>query len=177
MKIKLGVFVSALAVAGALSIISSEGVAEAQGFVPYTNPAGGYMIMYPGNWEPREISVGFITLSPLDRPRDPFRENVNVVFENLPIPMTGQSYAIASLQSMGTQLQGFTILEQGPAVVAGMPGYYIVYQHFMQQPLTVIAFFQVRGTRGYVVTCTASPPDFMRYRPMFTQIAGTFRFM
>jgi hypothetical protein len=159
-----------------LGIVGSADEARAQGFVPYTNPAGGFTIMYPSNWEQRMVGTTAVALSPQESPADTFRENVNVVFENLNAPLTAQQYAMLSQTAMQRQLNGFTIHEQGAAVVGGLPAYYFVYRHVMGQELNVLAYFIVWRNRGYVITCSASPPSLMRYRPSFVQIANTIRF-
>lgn len=165
--------VSALVLIGGLA---AEGEALAQSFTPYTNPGGGFTIMYPGNWERRMVGTTMVALSPQESPADTFRENVNVVFETLPAPMTPQQYALLSRQTMQRQLNNFVMIEQGGAGVAGQPAHYMVYQHFMGQNLTVLAYFLVRGNRGYVITCSASPQTFARFRPFFVQIANTLSF-
>ena len=159
-----------------LASLAGEGTSHAQAFTPYTNPAGGFTIMYPGHWEQRMVGTTVVALSPQEGPADTFRENANVVFENLNMAMAPQQYAMASLGAMQRQLTGFALMEQGPTVVAGRPAHYLVYNHVMGQSLQVLAFFVVVGSRGYVVTCTATPAQFQRYRPLFMQIANTLRF-
>ncbi len=118
---------------------------------------------------------GIIALSAQESMADTFRENVNVVFEPLPMPMTVEQYAQANLQNMATSLQAFRVIEQGQGPVGGRQSWWGVYTHTMGQPLMVLAYFLVANGRGYVITCTASPAEFNRWRPMFVQIANTFR--
>jgi hypothetical protein len=160
----------------ALGIMAVEGEAWAQGMVPSSNPSGGFTIFYPANWEQRMVGTTLVALSPQESPADTFRENVNVVFENLSMPMSAQQYAMLSLNAMQTQLNGFQLLQQGPVVVGGHQAHFFIYQHMMGQPLQVMAYFLVLGNRGYVITCTASPGDFARYQAFFGQIANTIRF-
>ncbi len=167
---------TAVAVFALLAALITEGTAQAQAYVPYTNPAGGFTIMYPGNWEQRMVGTTVVALSPQEGPTDTFRENVNVVFEPLNMALTPQQYAMASLNAMQRQLNGFALAEQGPAMVAGRPAHYMIYNHIMGQNLSVLAYFLVVGNRGYVITCTASPAQLMRYRPGFVQISNTLRF-
>jgi hypothetical protein len=168
--------VTAAIVLAFVSTVAAERSSFAQGFTPYTNPMGGFTIMYPGNWEQRMVGTTLVALSPQEGPADTFRENVNVVFEPLTFPMAPQQYAMASLSSMQTQLAGFALVEQGPAMVGGRPAHRMVYNHFMGQPLSVLAYFLVVNGRGYVITCSGSPGQLARYRPYFDQIANTIRF-
>jgi hypothetical protein len=160
-------------VVASLACVLGEGVARAQALVPYTNPTYRYSLQVPFGWEQRTMGGTILWLSPQEGPGDLFRENVNVTTENLPSPMTVGQYAVAATRSMAQMLQGFAVLEQGQTVLAGQPAHWMVYNHFMGQPLQVLVFFVVRGTTAYVLTCTASPPQFPLFRPRFSQIAAT----
>lgn len=163
-----------IVVVAALACVLGEGVAHAQGLMPYTNPTYRYSIQVPFGWEQRVLNETILWLSPQESPADQFRENVNVTTEDLPSPMTVGQYAAAATQSMAQMLQGFSVMEQGQTVIAGQPGYWMVYNHFMNgQALRVLVYFVVRGTRAYVLTCTASPAEFTRWRPLFAQIGAT----
>lgn len=162
-----------IVVVAALACVLGEGVARAQGLMPYTNPTYRYSLQVPFGWEQRTMGGTILWLSAQESPADQFRENVNVTTEDLPAPMTVGQYAVAATQSMAQMLQGFSVMEQGQTVIAGQPAYWMVYNHYMGQPLRVLVYFIVRGTRAYVLTCTASPAEFMRWRPIFTQIGST----
>jgi hypothetical protein len=170
-----------LTVAGFVAVVAAivvgGRIAGAQGLMPYTYAPGGYTISFPIGWEQRVLATGPIALSQPQFPGDTFRENVNVVHEQLPSMMNSMQYAMASLPAMTTQLQAFAIIEQGQ-VIPGNPtsGYYIVYQHTMNQRLQAIAYFQTGVTRGYVVTCTALPHTFEQFRAIFAQVAMTFMY-
>ncbi len=161
---------------GTLALLAVVGPAAGQAMGPYFSPTGGFTIQFPLGWEQRPITGGgIIALSAQESAADTFRENVNVVFEPLPTPMTVEQYAQANLQNMGTSLQAFRVIEQGQGPVSGRQSWWGVYTHTMGQPLMVLAYFLVANGRGYVVTCTASPAEFARWRPLFVQIANTFR--
>lgn len=166
----------ALALVFVLGVFAVESESWAQGYRPYSNPAGGFTIFYPQNWEQRMVGTTVVALSPQESPTDTFRENINVVFENLNAPMSSQQYAMLSFNAMQRQLNGFQLVQQGPAVVGGNQAHFFIYRHVMGQQLQVLAYFIVRGNRGYVITCSASPADFARYQAIFNQIANTLRF-
>ena len=142
----------------------------------YVSPTAGFTVQFPLGWEQRPLDGGgIIALSPQEGPSDHFRENVNVVFEPLPVQMTSEQYAAANLQNMARSLGSFHLVEQGSGPVGVRPARWVVYGHTMGQPLMVLAYFVVADGRGYVVTCTGSPAQFARWRPVFVQIANTFR--
>jgi hypothetical protein len=158
----------------AVALPGREALGQAMG--PYVSPAGGFTIMFPTAWEQRPIAGGgIIALSPQETMADLFRENVNVVFEPLPTPMTVQQYAAANLQNMAASLQQFRVVEQGQGPVGTRQAWWGVYSHTMGQPLQVLAFFIVANGYGYVITCTGTPAEFARWRPIFVQVANTFR--
>jgi hypothetical protein len=157
-------------------VVRGEGDARAQAMAPYVSPTGLFSIVVPSHWEQRPLEGGgFIALSPQESGADLFRENVNVVFESLPVALTAQQYAALSFQNMGASLANFRIVEQGQGPLGAQTAYWAVYTHTMNQPLMVLAFFVVSGGRGYVVTCTGTPVEFARWRPVFAQVANTFR--
>ena len=166
-----------MTIAAAAFFAVSEGPALAQAMAPYTDGAAGYTIFYPATWERRMVNSVMVSLAPQEGPADTFRENVNVVMENLPAPMTPQQYAMAALNHLQRNMQGYQLMEQGPTTLNGRPGYYIVYRHVMMgRQIQVLAFLTTLGNRAYVITCSADPSQFARYRPFFTQIANTIRF-
>ena len=170
---------TALLVAAVLSAVAfglSGHDAHGQGAGPYVSPTGGFTITFPASWERRPVAGGgIIGLSPQESGADRFRENVNVVYETLPAPMTAEQYAAANLRDMGTGLRDFRIVEQGRGPVGGRQSWWGVYSHTMGQPLMVLAYFLVANGRGYVVTCTGTPAEFARWRSIFVQVANTFR--
>jgi hypothetical protein len=158
------------------AVLSTANQCWAQAFAPHADPAGGYTIMYPAHWERRIVHGITVSLSPRESPADTFQENVNVTYEQLPMPLTPAQYATASIANLQRQLAGFALLEQGPITVGNIPAQYMIFRHFSGQNLMVMTLYLVRGNRGYTITCTATPTTLARYRASFLQIANTIRF-
>jgi hypothetical protein len=145
----------------------------------YTNKDKGYSIVFPKNWEMKEKFMGLdvFALSPLEGDKDLFRENVNIITEDLTKPMSLDDYYSMGLVNLKTLLTDFKEVESGNIDVNGIPMKWIVYDHRMGEvKARVLQFIAVKDRRAYVVTFSAMPDDFAKYRPAFEQIAKTYKF-
>ena len=67
----------------------------------YTNKEKGFSVTFPKSWETKEGVAGSVvaSLSARESEGDNFRENVNVVIEDLPKEMTSEEYYQAGSQN------------------------------------------------------------------------------
>jgi serine/threonine-protein kinase len=129
-----------------------------QPFLNYLNFERGVQVKYPANWQKVEQGdqAGFYVafVSPQESPADQFRENLNILVEPLPGPVTLESYvqwALAQMQSSPMKL-----VESGPYMLGAMPAYRIVYIG----PLNLLAgkwlvIWTVKNNQVYSITYTA----------------------
>lgn len=81
-------------------------------------------------------------------------------------------------QNMTSKFPGYVLIEEGIRTVAGasVPWSQFLYKSDPgNRPAQVWQFFYVKGSRGYVVTCTATPFDFERFRRDFEEVVDTFQ--
>jgi len=145
----------------------------------YYKKAEGFSIRFPAEWEQKENVMGtvVIALSPAEGADDPFRENVNVVVEALPSPMTLDEYFNLSRVNLGKLLTEARQPEIADARIGGEAAKRVVYQTTMGQiGVKGMLYVAVKGNRGYALTCSATPDSFDAYKARFEKIAGTFRF-
>ena len=145
----------------------------------YYKKEDGFSIRFPAEWEQKENVMGtvVIALSPAEGQADAFRENVNVVVEALPTPMTLDEYFNRSRVSLKKLISAGQKPEVSDATLGGEKAKRVVYQTTMGQTgVKGILYIAVKGTRGYAVTCSAAPDAFDAYKARFEEIAGTFRF-
>jgi hypothetical protein len=136
-------------------------------------------IKLPDSWETREGVMGtaVIALSPREGATDEFRENVNVVVEELPSGMALEGYIEASLSNMRKLATDYNQVEDGRTTIDGVDASRLVYTHRMGQlDLQCLLYIIVKGRRGYNVTCSALQDTFETHRGRFEEIVATFRF-
>jgi len=108
----------------------------------------------------------FIIYSPVEQ-NDTFQENGNLTVEALPVPYTVEEYMRAGNEIMSTIYRKYQVIESSEHwhVITG-----ILNDTLLQQ----IQYFYIRDNTAYVLTFTAIPESFDRYRPVFDSIAASF---
>jgi len=145
----------------------------------YTNKDKGFSITFPADWERKEGQMGTIVLalSPQEGPADQFRENVNVTIEDLPKTLSSDEYVEACLGTLRKVLTDLQEHENSAMNVADAPAKRLIFSHRMDAvKVKAMQCVLVKGTRGYVITCSAAPDQFDTYRPKFDEIVQSFRF-
>jgi len=145
----------------------------------YTNKEKGFSIKFPADWERKEGMMGtaVLALSPQEGTADQFRVNVNVTIEDLPKTLSLDEYVAAALGALRKVLTDLEEHENSAMNVAGTPAKRLIFSHRMGAiKVKAMQCVLVKGTRGYVITCSAAPDQFDNYRPKFDEIVQSFRF-
>lgn len=138
----------------------------------------GFSIKFPQDWETKKGVMGTVVMafSPQEGTSDGFRENANVVVENLPQTFTLDQYTELSLSNMRKLLTDFQMQENGDTTIGGLSAKWYIYTHRAGSvTATVLQYFLVKGLRAYVISTAAEPGQFSKYKPTFEEIAQTFR--
>ena len=139
----------------------------------------GFSIRFPAEWEQKENVMGSVVmaLSPAEGEADAFRENVNVMVEALPSKMDLEKYLELSMANLKKLLSAGQEPEVSDTTLGGEKAKRVVCQMTMGQiNVKSTVYVAVKGTRGYSLTCSATPDSFDAYKARFEEIAGTFRF-
>lgn len=80
---------------------------------------GQVRLKVPPGWEAKEVPGGWALLSPLEGPKDTFRENLTLLVEPLPQPMNAFQYAQVVAWRNAQGVEGFT---PGPVQVVPLGG-------------------------------------------------------
>ncbi len=137
-----------------------------------------FSIKFPQDWETKKGGMGTVVMafSPQEGPADGFRENVNVVVEELPRAISLQEYTELSLVNMRKLLTDFQMQESGDTSIGPNSAKWYIYSHRSGSvKATVLQYFLVKDRRAYVISTAAEPGQFSRYKPRFEEIAQTFR--
>lgn len=149
---------------------------------PNTHPVistKGYTVDIPNGWIEQKAISGMIDKlfsRPATDNANEFTENVNIVIEPLPGPVTTDEYYNASLRMLNQVMPAFTEVS-ATTVTGNATGKRLVYTWVMNSGIHIkgMAYFFVKGTNGYVLTCTATDSTFANYETQFDQIGRSFR--
>lgn len=143
----------------------------------YTNKEKGFSITFPKNWETKEGIAGAVvaSLSPRESDSDNFRENVNIVIEDLPKDLTSEEYYQAGIVNL-RKVPEFKEEQKGKMTVDGKEAVWLIASHKSSNvSAKMIQYYVVKGKRAYVITGTALADTFAKYKPQFDQIAQSFK--
>jgi len=151
----------------------------AAGFRTYHNPARGFSITFPADWERKENFRGMVVvaISPQAGPDDTFRENAAVVVEDLPAGTALDVYEKACREKLAASFKdhGYREHESSRTSLAGCDAVRLVYSHRKDDfAMKLITWLVVKGGRGYVICCGSTPAEFDGHLPVFEQIGGSF---
>lgn len=151
-----------------------------------------YSIRYPANWdlEQKENTTGgtllypFAILSPLESPEDKFRENINLVIENLKGrtiegvdggTITLDRYVELSAEQLKLQMKNYKLVEN-KKIENGRRKYYrsIFTWDYETFRLKVEQYYWVVNGKGYVLTFTSEQSKFAKFRGLGEKILNTF---
>ncbi|MCX6089816.1 MAG: trypsin-like peptidase domain-containing protein [Candidatus Atribacteria bacterium] len=149
-------------------------------FKTFTDTQKGFTLKYPNSWTStiqtlmNQEVVAF--LAPTDNPQDVFRENLNILIENLPSEMSLQNYFSLTMDQLKT-FPDVQFRENYDATISGQPGKVLVYSRTLDgKELTYSQVYIIRGIKAYVLTFTAESTQYSHYQPEFQQILSRFHF-
>jgi hypothetical protein len=138
-----------------------------------------FSLSIPRTWEVKKDVMGasVVGISPQETAKDTFRENVNVVLENLTEQLVPKSYYDANQAVLKKLFTDFKKKSEGVTKIDNRDFYWSVFTHRMGTvQAEVYQFMSVKDKRGYVITCSSTPAKFDKYKGQFEEIAKTFRF-
>lgn len=151
---------------GTLLLQPSTSPAPTAGFLTYTDAANGFTIGYPPGWEKKQGGDLAITvfLSPAEGPSDDFRENVNVLIQDIPADMTLDQYTDLSIRQGKSLVSGFTVLRTEATTLSGGRGTRLFYLGKPAgQSLEFEAVWIVRSGKAFVITFTGTRDSFSQF--------------
>ena len=144
----------------------------------YISEDGSYSIQFPAQWAVVKGAMGtdVIALAPAVDPEDLFRENVNIIFTKMDFPITGEEYYTFNLNSLTQILSDFDLEESHDVTLGDVHGKQLIFTHTMGVVnAKVMQYLLLVNDHAYVLTFTADPLDFPKYRSEFEKIASTFQ--
>lgn len=168
---------AALAVTVLVGCSASKKKAPAEG--KYSNTSFLFNVVVPSSWArqeniSKEAPVRFV--SPKDGNDDKFRENIEVRVEKLPGSFDTKSHAEGWVVNMQRTYSDFVLLQKDTVQVNGTEMVKVLFT--LKKPpaedAQVLAYLFAKGSRGFVILCTALPSTYGAYAKQFEDICNTF---
>lgn len=140
-----------------------------------------FSIEYPANWKLNEnpqAGVLFNILAPTDTEKDDFRENVNLITQDLSNqPMTLNEFVQLSEKQINA-MGNIAILLSSKRIKTDKGEFHKLYYNYKPTPfqLTIEQFIWIKNGKAYILTFTAEMEAYVKYREMSQQILNSFVF-
>lgn len=131
------------------------------GATKFTDPGGAYSISVNPSWEPGSVSSPKMWFTA--PAKDGFRDNTNVIIENLPSKISLDDYLKLSLRNAPTLIKGFSVKSQDEITLGGGDkAIRVIYTGSVSNSpeMQFLAIVAVNDKRAATVTFTAPPSRF-----------------
>ncbi len=109
----------------------------------------------------------FFVFSPVET-NDTFQENMNLTIEDLPQKYTVKEYLKAAVAGLKSVMTNFKVLKQ-------KDNYHIFTGNLNNLSLKQIQYVYIKNKTAYILTGSATPQTFDRYKKYFDDIAKSFK--
>ncbi len=137
-----------------------------------------YKLEFPGTWEINDkgiMGTDLIGLSPIEDAKDTFRENVNVVLENLPKSMTDAEYLQLSLKHLNKVFALPPDKKFTQTKVGNQQGYHLRYSMQMgQNNMDNDVYVVIKDGAAYIITCSHAKGKRDAFKSTIDSIVDTF---
>jgi hypothetical protein len=140
----------------------------------------GYCISFPSDWEINksgQMGTSFILLSPIANPNDKFRENVNLIIQDLSgqhIDLT--KYTDISIQQIKTLATNGVLIDSKRIKRSNFEYQKVLYT--IKQgiyDLKIEQYYFINSGKAYVLTLTCEISEFEKYRLFGEEILNSFQ--
>jgi len=132
-----------------------------------------FSVRYPQEWEIREDLDGvvFCLLSAPVSSSDSFRENVNLVIEELTMEVSLDKYAALSLRGIKGK---YKVADEKKYIVDGQEYYHLILKE--KDNLCLEQNYFIKGKKAYILTFIYDPQELKEIRTEGDKILKSFRF-
>lgn len=146
-------------------------------FLTYQNSSTlGIAIQYPFNWKRIEADDKALIFLPRSE-NDRFSEKLTVaVFGINSSVSTGQLFS-GAINNYGDQYRDFFIINSKPIILAGNPGYSLLYSYTDPRAgnITAMDIGIKDDNRAYVISYSAEQPEYYAYFPTIKKMIDSFQ--
>lgn len=136
-----------------------------------------YEIAYPENWYKQDNSNAVFFVSPMESSRDLFKENVNIILQDLSKqPMTLEEYTQLSKKQVSDAYGSSAIISIKNKKVAGQPAKEMVFRRTYQAGyLKLKQYWFIKGHYAYLFTYTADESSYANYQSLINEMVDSFK--
>lgn len=138
-----------------------------------------YSITYPSNWDldaSGQMGTQFFILSPLESKTDKFKENVNLLKQNIPNEYNLDSYIQLSINQITTQVKKSKLIESKRIKVGENTFHILKYNGFQNQfYLSFTQYVFIENEQVFLLTFTKEPSKEKAYKEIENQILKSFK--
>jgi len=144
---------------------------------------GGYFsISYPDNWELSTLQIPgiyFQAFSPKEGPNDRFRENVNVVIEDLNgRQVSEQQYVDATKKKLMLNVKEFYLIKAGETMIGSYKAYEILYTGKLNlYNFKFKAVIVIYEKKAFVLTYSSDLISYDKFYPETNKIMNSIRLL
>ena len=151
-------------------------------FIQYKHPTGFFEISYPPEWSMIENEAGAAAIfySPLENELDVFKENVNIVIQDLSAkPMPLEQYTKTAINQMKVVFkEKMEVLESTPVYIGGLQGHKFVFMGAGNDgDLKFMSMWTIKGETAFQFTYTGlkAGDDWDQYKKVADKMAKSFK--
>jgi len=139
-----------------------------------------YSIKYPSDWELNQsghMGLSFILFSPLETSQDEFRENVNLLIQDLSgYNLNLDKYVNISIEQINSMITNSKLIESIRIKSESDEYHRLIYTGDQGNfNLKFIQYFWVKGEKAYVLTLTCENSKFFKYKEVGYGILNSFK--
>lgn len=138
-----------------------------------------YSIKYPADWtadKTGQMGATFFLFSPLDSESDAFRENINLIVQDLSaynLDLNG--FTALSESQIKTMVKNSSIIESLRVKTNGNEFHKIIYSGEQNDLLlTFEQYYWVKNKKAYILTFTCTQESFDRFKKTSEEILASF---
>ncbi len=147
----------------------------------YVNQEAGVQISYPSDYTTKENFMGTVVaiISPQEGSSDDFRENLNVLEQDLlDSSTTLEEYTQLNMDQLQTVMNDFHLIRKGDTTLAGHPAYEVVYTASQGQiDAKYHQVWTVVDDRAYIITATGTVQQYDNYSAVFDDMIASFEIL
>lgn len=150
----------------------------AEEWATFKDSTNTYTVTYPASWQPKVIEGAQFWRSPMEDKHDIFRENVNLVLQDMPTPpITLKEYTDLSREQINGMGGVGKVLSERKVDLNGLEAMEMVCDFTFEGSATKVKnIFFIKGKHVYLFTYTGLPETFEQYEAAADKLMWSFKF-
>ena len=139
----------------------------------YENSANGIKIKYPKDWTIQEGLMGSLAaiISPLEDTNDKYRENFNIITENIPENIDLDKYKDASLELLNNLITNYKLLKSEKTNIMQKSAYKIMYTGVQGKfNLEFVQIFSILEKKSIVFTFVTEENKYSKFESIIDEM-------